>query len=391
MDLNRIIAAIQSVMPKNKPFIALHEPQFNGNEWAYIKDCLDTGWVSSSGTYVDRFEKELSGFTGASHAVAVVNGTAAIHVCLKVIGVGAGDEVLVPALTFIATANAVSYCGAIPHFVDSEMKTMGIDPEKLRDYLKSVAEIRSDGSYNKFTGRRIKAAVAMHTFGHPADMDPLIELCQAYNITLIEDAAQSLGTLYKGRHTGTFGRLSAVSFNGNKIITTGGGGAIFSNDASLAKHAKHLTTTAKIPHKWLFVHDHTGFNYRLPNVNAALGCAQLERLHLILAQKRYLAESYRDRFEHIGGITFFTEPEFACSNYWLNVLMLDEATASYRDKLLELTNNKGIMTRPAWVLMHKLPMYSSCPKMDLSVAESLERRIINIPSSSVLGEENGYA
>lgn len=385
-DLYKIVEAIQSVLPMDKDIAALHEPQFKGHEWVYLKECLDTGWVSSAGKYVDRFEAELAQYTGAGHAVAVVNGTAALHVCLKVIGVQAGDEVLIPALTFIATANAVSYCGAVPHFVDSEMNTLGLDPIKLKHYLAEIAEFRIDGCYNKWTGRRIKAVIPMHTFGHPVDLDPLLELCGYYQIAIIEDAAQSLGTLYKGRHTGTFGQLAAISFNGNKIITTGGGGAILTNDASLAKQAKHLATTSKMPHRWKFDHDQIGFNYRLPNINAALGCAQLEQLPSILNNKRRLAERYRKAFDKTGHIAFFNEPQFARSNYWLNVLLVDEQCAVYRDELLELTNDRGIMSRPAWTLMHKLPIYSACPKMDLSVAEYLEKRMVNIPSSPMLGE-----
>jgi len=278
----------------------------------------------------------------------------------------------------------VAYCGAVPHFVDSEERTLGIDPARLGGYLTEAAELRRDGSHNRATGRRIKAVVPMHTFGHPVDLDPLLDVCQRFRIELIEDAAESIGTLYKGRHTGNWGRLSALSFNGNKIITTGGGGAILTNDEDLASRARHLTTTAKIPHRWEFAHDRVGYNYRLPNINAALGCAQLEQLPGFLARKRRLAERYAAAFEGIAGLRFVSEPEFARSNYWLNTLLLDEEMATARDRLLALTNDAGIMTRPAWTLMHRLPMFSGCPRMDLSIAESLERRIINIPSSAEL-------
>lgn len=382
-----IINALKAVLPAGGGPVSLHEPSFGGAEWLYVKECLDTGWVSSVGKFVDRFEQELASYTGVKHAVAVVNGTAALHVCLKLVGVENGDEVLVPTLTFIATANAVSYCGAVPHFVDSDETTLGLDPQKLELYLKEIAEVRSEGCFNKRTGRRIKAVLPMHTFGHPVDLDPLVEICRLYRLELVEDAAESLGSYYKGRHTGNFGRASALSFNGNKVITTGGGGAILTNDEELGKLAKHLTTTARVPHKWSFIHDQIGFNYRLPNINAALGCAQLEQLPGFIKNKRALAENYRKAFVGIDGIQFFTEPSFAESNYWLNVLLLKEDFMNQRDSLLEASNSQGIMTRPAWVLMHELEIYKFCPKMDsLGVAENIERRLINIPSSAKLGE-----
>lgn len=380
-----ILAALKQVLPPLQNKIGLHEPFFGGNEWVYVKECLDTGWVSSVGKFVDRFEDLLAEYTVVKKAIAVVNGTAALHLCLKLVGVEQGDEVLVPDLTFVATANAVAYCGAIPHFVDSEERTLGLDPAKLDAYLKDLSEVRAGECRNKFTGRRIKAVIPMHTFGHPVDMEPLVEVCARYKLELIEDAAESLGSFYKNRHTGNWGRVSALSFNGNKVVTTGGGGAIVTNDESLAKLAKHLTTTAKVPHPWEFYHDMTGYNYRLPNINAALGCAQLEQLPEFLSKKRKLAEKYRQAFEGLQGIRFFVEPEFARSNYWLNAVLLDEKYASERNSILQLTNSNDIMTRPAWTLMHKLPMYDRCPRMDISVAESLVRRLINIPSSAGLG------
>lgn len=384
LDLQAIIRAIQTVLPKGKESVALHEPCFSGNEWAYVKDCLDTGWVSSIGKYVDKFEHMLEDFTGVKRAIAVVNGTAALHICFKLVGVEYGDEVLVPDLTFIATANAVCYCGATPHFVDSEERTLGLDPKKLSDYLLDVSEVRKDGCFNKQTGRRIKAVVPMHTFGHPVDLDALIEVCNRFRLEFVEDAAESIGSYYKGRHTGSMGKVSALSFNGNKTITTGGGGAILTNDEELGKFAKHLTTTARVPHKWAIIHDHIGYNYRLPNINAALGCAQLEELPSLLKNKRNLAEKYRKAFEGIPGIRFFTEPDFAKSNYWLNVLLLSEKFSDQRDVLIEMTNSGGIMTRPTWTLMHRLPMFRACPHMNLSGTESLEARLINIPSSASL-------
>jgi len=391
VNYKALLHALRSVLPQNQDMVSLHEPQFSGNEWAYVKECLDTGWVSSVGAYVDRFERELAAFTGISRAVAVVNGTAALHICLKLVGVAAGDEVLIPTLTFVATANAVSYCGAIPHFVDSEIKTLSMDPRKLDDYLKNIAEIRKDCCYNKQTNRRIAAVVPMHTFGHPVDIDLLLDVCNRYRIALVEDAAESLGSYYKGKHTGNFGRVSALSFNGNKIITTGGGGAILTNDEELGHLAKHITTTARIPHPWELSHDMVGYNYRLPNINAALGCAQLEQLPSFIEKKRALAERYKKVFATVSGVSFFTEPEHAKSNYWLNVLLLDNNCIADRDTLLELTNKSGIQTRPVWTLMHQLPMFHQCPRMDMSVAENIARRLINIPSSAVLGEAYGKA
>lgn len=384
LDIEGIIKAIRSVIPDREGLVPLHEPCFSGNEWVYLKDCLDSTWVSYVGEYVDKFEAMLTDFTGVKNAVAVVNGTAALHIALKLAGVEAGDEVFVPALTFVATANAVAYCAATPHFVDSEEKTLGIDPCKLKDYLKDIARVNSDICMNKFSGRRIKAVIPVHTFGHAVDLEPLNEVCKEYKIEMVEDAAESLGSYYKGKHTGNWGKLSILSFNGNKTITTGGGGAIITNDESLGKLAKHLTSTAKIPHRWEYRHDYIGYNYRLSNINAALGCAQMQQLPGFLTRKRDLAEKYKKALEGIDGISFFTEPDFAKSNYWLNVILLAERFLKHRDDLLEETNNRGIMTRPTWTPMHKLTMFKDSPKMDLSVAESLEKRLINIPSSATL-------
>jgi perosamine synthetase len=383
-NINEVIDALQEVLSNGKKTVALHEPFFSGNEWSYVKDCLDTGWVSSVGKYVDQFEEMLEDFTGVKKAIAVVNGTAALHLCLKLVGVDPGDEVLVPTLTFVGTANAVAYCGAIPHFVDCEQRTLGLDSEKLKEHLLDVCEERSEGGFNKQTGRRIKAVIPMHTFGHPVDLDPLMDICIGYKLELVEDAAESLGSYYKGRHTGNFGKVAACSFNGNKTITTGGGGAILTNDEELGQLAKHLTTTARVPHPWAIQHDRIGYNYRLPNINAALGCAQMEKLPEFLRAKRNLAEKYRKVFQGLDGIRFFTEPEFAKSNYWLNILLLDEDNLNQLDVLLEVTNSLGIMTRPVWTLMHRLPMFEECPRMNLSEAESLESRLINIPSSVFL-------
>jgi aminotransferase in exopolysaccharide biosynthesis len=345
---------------------------------------LDSTFVSSVGKFVDRFEVDLANYTGAKHAVAVVNGTAALHIALKLAGVQSGDEVLVPALTFIATTNAITYCNATPHFVDSEASTLGVDAAKLRDYLLSHAEQRNNQCVNRATGQVIRALVPMHTFGHPVDVDGLLAIAQVFNIALVEDAAESLGSYFHGQHTGTFGLLGTLSFNGNKTITTGGGGAILTNDTELARHAKHLTTTAKLPHAWEFRHDEIGYNYRLPNINAALGCAQLEQLPAKLVTKRELFTRYKTAFAQVSGVKLIAEPAQCQSNYWLQTLLLDAENADQRDVILKATNDAGFMTRPAWILMHELAPFKACPRMDLSIVESLTQRLINIPSSSGL-------
>jgi len=376
--VQEIVLAIRSVVGNDR--VALHEPSFRGNEWQYVKECLDTTFVSSVGKFVDRFERDLAEYTGASHAVAV--GTAALHIALKLAGVQPGDEVLVPALTFVATANAVAHCGANPHLVDSDERTLGIDPLKLREYLEATTEQCDGFCLNRITQKVIRALVPMHTFGHPSDLDGLMAIAHDFNLVLVEDAAESLGSYYQRRHTGTFGLLGTLSFNGNKTITTGGGGAILTNDPELAKRAKHLTTTAKLPHAWEYRHDEIAYNYRMPNINAALGCAQLEQLYGLLEAKRKLFDVYRKAFVNIDGVNFVSEPEGCRSNYWLQTLMLDEKYAHQRDAILQATNEDGLMTRPAWVLMNKLEPYRDCPAMDLSVAKSLCGRMINIPSSA---------
>jgi len=376
-----VLTTIKNVLSSHRAAIGLHEPLFKGKEWEYVKECLDTGWVSSVGKFVDRFEKKLAEYTGVKRAVAVVNGTCALHLALKLAGVKAGDEVIVPTLTFVATANAVSYTGAIPHFVDSEEGTLGLNPDKLEKYLNKISEIRDGECYNKQTGKRIAAVVPMHVFGHPVDLDLLFEVCKNFKLILIEDAAESLGSFYKGKHTGNWGKLSVLSFNGNKIITTGGGGAILTNDSSLADRAKHLSTTAKIPHKWEYNHDEIGYNYRMPNINAALGCAQIENLPYFIKEKRNLAKRYHIAFKNIKGIHFIIEPAHAQSNYWLNTILLEQGFEHERDTVLQTLNDNGIQARPVWTLLHKLPMYKDCPKMDLTTAKSLETRLINIPSS----------
>lgn len=379
----QVLAVLRSVLAAQPTPIALHEPRFDGRELEYVSDCVTSGWVSSVGAYVDRFEHELANFTGARYAVAVVNGTAALHTCLMLAGVEPGDEVLVPALSFIATANAVRYCNAEPHFVEIEDRALGIDATALRAYLEAIGERRNGSLFNRGSGRRIRALVPMHAFGHPVDLDALLALSADFGLAMIEDAAESLGSYYHGRHTGTLAQMGALSFNGNKLLTTGGGGAILTNDPVLAKRAKHLTTTAKIPHRWTFVHDEVGYNYRMPNLNAALGCAQLERLPQLLVHKRRLASVYADAFAKQSGIRFLSEPEWGHSNYWLNAVLL--GSAMERDEALEATNSAGYMTRPAWTLLCDLPMYHQSPRMELPVARRIEATLINIPSSPHLG------
>lgn len=380
-----IVEILRGVLAEERVPPTLHQPLFQGNEWKYVKDCIDTGWVSSVGSYVDRLEKMLAEYTGAKRAVAVVNGTAALYIALHIVGVESGDEVIVPALTFVATANAVAYCGATPHLADCDGATLGLDPAKLDRHLGEIAEAGESGTRNRLTGKRIKAVLPMHTFGHPVDLDPLIEVCRRWKLELIEDAAESLGSFYKGRHTGTFGHVGILSFNGNKIVTTGGGGALLFGSEEEGKFAKHLTTTARKPHIWSFFHDMVGYNFRMPNLNAALGCAQLEQLPGFVESKRQLARRYVEVFADVPGVKVVQEPSYAKSNYWLNALILDEKAGWDRDRLLEATNSAGITTRPVWVLMHRLPMYEACPRMDLSVAEDLEKRIVNIPSSAAAG------
>ena len=364
-----------------KDFVPLHEPTFNEKELEYVTDCIKTGWVSSVGAYVTRFEEDLAKFVGVKRAVAVVNGTAALHIALKVAGVEADDEVLMPSLTFIATANAVSYCGAIPHFIDVHEETLGVDPYKLDTYLTEISELRNGELFNKETNRRIKALVPMHTFGHAVHLDELVTLVEKYHLVLVEDAAESLGTYYKGKHTGSFGKVNAMSFNGNKIITTGGGGAILTDDEALADYTKHITTTAKVPHRWEFEHDEVGFNYRLPNINAALGCAQLEKMPEFIKQKRALTAFYEELVAPLEGVTLFKEPANSFSNYWLQTLILDDTLV--RDDVLAFLNDHGVMSRPIWTPLHKLKPYRDCPRADLSTIERLNKKIINIPSTPI--------
>ncbi len=377
---NDFIDFVKSVFDA-KDFVALHEPRFWGNEKKYLDDCIDSTFVSSVGKYVDQFEKITAAYTGSKYAVASVNGTAALHIALILAGVERNDEVLTQPLTFIATANSINYCNAFPVFVDVDLDTMGMSPAILEDFLKENAEIKQDGfCYNKKSGRRIKACVPMHTFGHPARIEEINSICNKYNIVMVEDAAESIGSTYKGKHTGTFGKLGILSFNGNKTITTGGGGMIITDDESTAKLAKHITTTGKVPHKWEYVHDLSAYNYRLPNLNAALGCAQMEQLDTFIEKKRKLHAIYADFFKN-SQIRLFNEPTNSMSNYWLQAVILKDREE--RENFLEYTNSHGVMTRPIWQLMNKSNMYKKAQCSDLSNAEWLEDRIVNIPSSAI--------
>lgn len=361
--------------------MSLHEPVFKGNEKQYLNECIDSGYVSSVGSFVNRFEEMIVEYTGANYAVAAVNGTSALHVALLLAGVEPGDEVITQVMTFVATANAISYTGASPVFLDVDEDTLGLSPDSLKEFLTLNTEMKEGVCINKLSGRPVRACLPMHTFGHPCRIEDILNLCKKYNIILIEDAAESIGSLYKGKHTGTFGLLGILSFNGNKTITTGGGGMIITNDELLAKKAKHITTTAKIPHKWEYAHDYTGFNYRLTNLAAALGCAQMERLPDFIESKRGIALQYQSFFSSFE-LRFIVEPPGARSNYWLNAVVLE--SKKQRDEFLKFTNNNGVMTRPVWRLMHKLPMYRRFYCGKLSNSEYFEERIVNIPSSPVL-------
>lgn len=363
----------------NQEFTPLSVPKFIGNEKKYLNECIDTTFVSSVGQFVDRFEKDMVAYTGAKRAVVCVSGTNALHMALMLAGVEREDEVLTQALTFIATCNAISYTGAHPVFIDVDRSTMGLSPDALKAWLPQNAEIRNGQCYNKGTGRRLKACVPMHTFGHPVRIEEIAYICAEWHIELVEDAAESVGSKHKGKHTGLFGKVGALSFNGNKTITTGGGGMLLFMDEELGTLAKHLTTQAKIPHRWEFKHDHIGYNYRMPNINAALGCAQLEHLDEYIADKRATAAAYAEFFKNVDDIEFFTEPEDSFSNYWLNVVILKDHEAQLQ--FLQETNDNGVMTRPIWELMNRLPMFEHCQHDNLENTTFFADRVVNIPSS----------
>jgi aminotransferase in exopolysaccharide biosynthesis len=373
-----IIAFIRKHYNQPEGTIPLHEPRFSLTDRQYVLDAIDSTYVSSVGRYVDQFESLLAAYTGATHAVAVVNGTSALHIALMLANVKKNDLVITQPLSFIATCNAITYTGAEPLFVDIDPKTLGMSATALREFLNDETVIKNNSCFHKQSGRKIAACVPMHTFGHPAEIDTIAELCAQHHIALIEDAAESIGSFYKNKHTGCFGLMGVFSFNGNKTITCGGGGAIITNNRELALKAKHLTTQAKVPHRWAFVHDMIGYNYRLPNLNAALACSQLEQLPSFLENKRATAAAYKTFFDSIN-IAFVEEPPHARSNYWLNAILF--SNQDERNAFLEFSNNQGIMTRPAWTLINKLPMYSHCIVSDLANANEIESRLVNIPSS----------
>lgn len=363
----------------NQEVVPLSVPKFVGNEKKYLEECIDTTFVSSVGAFVDRFEKDIATYTGAQKAVVCVSGTNALHMALILVGVRQDDEVLTQSLTFIATCNAVSYIGAFPVFIDVDKSTMGLSPDAVKEWLVKNAELRNGSCFNKSTGRRVKACVPMHTFGHPVRIEELAAICAEWHIELVEDAAESIGSRYKGIHTGLFGKVGVLSFNGNKTITTGGGGMLLFMDEELATLAKHLTNQAKVPHRWDFKHDHIGYNYRMPNINAALGCAQLEHLDVFIANKRKIAETYAEYFKNKKDMTFFVEPEDCFSNYWLNAVILPNHEA--QQCFLQETNDSGVMTRPIWELMIRLPMFERCQHDSLKNTIWFADRVVNIPSS----------
>ena len=365
---------------KSNDFIPLHAPIFDGNEKKYVLETIDSTFVSSVGKFVDQFEKEIELFTGSARAVATVNGTAALHAALYVAGVKRNDLVITQALTFVATGNVIHHMGAEPVFLDVSEKSLGLCPLAVSQFLEEFADIDQDGAVHKITGQRIRAVLPMHTFGHPVELDELLVVCEKWSLVLVEDAAESLGSYYKGRHTGTIGHFGALSFNGNKIITTGGGGAVLCQTKELGASVKHITTTAKVPHPYEFFHDEPGFNYRMPNINAALGCAQIERLSDYIVEKRIIAGRYEEFFNGTA-IQFFKEPDYAQSNYWLNAIICP--SEEFRNNLLDETNSSGVMTRPIWKLLHRLPMFAGAMRDGLSVSKRIEGCLVNLPSSPI--------
>jgi len=378
---SQIIEFIREKYNTPEGFIPLHEPRFNGNEKKYLNECIDSTFVSSVGKFVTRFEEMIAEFTGAKHAIAAVNGTAALHISLLLCDVKPDDEVITQALTFIATANSIAYTGAKPVFVDVDRDTMGLSPISLESFLSENTTFKNGLCINNTSGRRIKACIPMHTFGNPCRIDEIVSICNQYNIDVVEDAAESLGSYFKGQHTGTFGKFGTLSFNGNKTITTGGGGMILTNDDELGKLAKHITTTAKVPHRWEFVHDMTAYNYRLTNLSSALGCAQMEQLPNFIVQKRKLAEAYTNFFKKME-IEFVTEAQNSSSNYWLNTIILNDKAE--QSSFLEFMNNNNIMVRPVWQLMNRLEMYKDCQCGSLENTEWLTDRVVNLPSSVII-------
>ena len=384
LDVRAVLEAVDSVLASATRPVALHEPRLGARERELVLDCIDTNWVSTAGKYVSQFEQMVAAATGSRHAIAIVNGTAALHAALLLEGVQANDEVILPAITFVATANAVSHAGAIPHIVDSSWNTLGLDPAALDAHLDEISVRRNGELVNKQTGRRLRAVIPVHIFGHPVDMEPLLAIAAKYGLVVVEDATESLGSTRQGRACGTFGHSAVLSFNGNKIITTGGGGMILTDDDAHATRARHFTTTAKKSHAWSFDHDEVGYNYRLPNINAALGCGQMERLSAMVEAKRELAARYLEVFNGFAHAGIYREPNGARSNYWLNTLVLDREFAGERDRLLSALHANGVHARPLWTPMHLLPMYRNCPRSQLPVAEDMYARCVNLPSSPFL-------
>ena len=378
----KIYLSIKEVV-KNGPK-DLHIPKLGNREILYLKKCVKSNMVSSIGSFTYDFENRIGKVTGSKYAIAIMNGTSALHLCLHLLGVDENDEVLMPALNFIASANAVSALKAEPHFVDSQVENLGINVEKLNIYLKKILVKKNSINYNKYTKKRIRVLMITHIFGHPSNLDEIVKLAKKFNLKIIEDAAEGIGSFYKNKHVGTFGTFGVLSFNGNKTITTGGGGIILTNNSKLAKMVKHISNTAKIPHKWRYQYSHRGYNYRMPNINAALGCAQLENLNKFIKSKRKLYLKYREKFKKISEVSLMKEPKNCKSNYWLQTLILNKDSLSSRNKILNFLNNKGFKVRPVWDLLNKNKPYSKCQKMDLSVAQGLEKKLINLPSSSIL-------
>jgi len=371
----------------NKSTVYLHEPDIRKEDWGFVKECLKKNFVSSVGNYVNEFEEKLKKYTKAKYVIATVNGTSAIHLALVVMGANENDEVILPSLNFVAAANAVRYCNSIPHFVEVEEDTLGIDPIKLEKYLSKIVIKKNNNSFNKYTNKRIKFMMPLHMFGHPAKIIELKKIAKKYNLKIIEDAAESLGSTFKNKHLGTFGDIGILSFNGNKIITTGGGGALLTNSLKVAKKLKYLSTTAKTPHRWKFEYSDIGYNYRMPGINASLGCAQMKRIKSYVNLKRKLFKKYKAAFGNLKDIKVFQERKNARSNYWLQTIILDNKISYLKDKILEKTNNLGFSVRPVWKPLHKLKKFKSYPRMEMKVTNNLEKRILNLPSSTCLLKE----
>ena len=384
IDIRFIIATIRDVMNEPDAALPLHTPVFGSKAESYVSECVRTGWVSSVGKFVDRFEEDLASYAGVSRVVAVVNGTAALHVAQLLCGVVDGDEVLVPSLTFVATANSVKYCNATPHFIDISTRTLGVDPIQLDSYLTAIADIDAGVCVNRKTGKTIRALIGTHTFGHPFDIEAIQRICEKFELKFIEDAAESIGSFFKNKHTGGFGDIGIISFNGNKTITTGGGGAILTNNEEVADKAKHITTTGRILHPYRYIHDVVAYNYRMPNINAALGCSQLEDIEELIACKREIAKRYLKAFSTETDLEIFAEPDGCRSNYWLNTMILSRELSSSTCDVIEALNQAKIYVRPIWEPLHRLDMFKDCPRMDLTNTLNLGGRIINLPSTPKL-------